>query len=202
MHLLGLFQHGPGIFMLKNKEINTIDDFAGLRIRTFGGAIAELATKLGVENVPMSPLVVKQAMADGEIDGACFPAAAAETFNLADETTFVSTYPGGYYNATWFLGLSNAAAKRLDPTDFDLIMRHSRTTVPTLGAKAFDYLDYLGYERYKAANIPVVPVSDETAAAVAVHAAESEAAWSKVVANQGYDGAKALAFTRRLTGQK
>ncbi|MEM7525287.1 MAG: ABC transporter substrate-binding protein, partial [Pseudomonadota bacterium] len=54
MELLALFQHGPGVLMLKDKKIKSSSDFAGLRIRTSGGYIGSLLEDLGAINKPMS----------------------------------------------------------------------------------------------------------------------------------------------------
>ena len=201
MRVMGVFQHGPGVLMLKDKVIRGPEDFQGLRIRTSGGAVARLITKLGAENVPMSPTAVAAAMADGSINGVMFPFEGANGFNTVDQTTFISEMPGGYYNATWFLAMSEAAAAKIDPVDYDLIERHSANTVATLAAKAFDYVDYLSKENFKSIGTPIEVPTGELKAAIDTAAAEGEATWAEEMAAQGYDGAKALAFTRRLTGQ-
>lgn len=201
MKLLGVFQHGPGVLMLKDKVVRTPDDFKGLRIRTSGGAIAQLLELLGAENVPMSPAVVADAMIAGDVDGVAFPQEGALAFRTMEPTTFVSEFPGGYYNATWFLAMSDAAAAKVDPVDLALIEEYSFNTIPTLAAKAFDFADYVAREQFLARGTPVEAASDELVAHVRGLAAEGEAAWAAEVGAQGYDGEKALAFTRRLTGQ-
>ena len=115
MKLLGLFQHGPGVMMLKDKVIETAADFEGLRVRTSGGYIASLLEDLGGVNVPMSPIAVREALIAGEIDGVAFPYEAGPAFNVVDQITFISELPGGYYNATWFLAMSEQAAGRIAP---------------------------------------------------------------------------------------
>ena len=69
IELLAVFQHGPGVLMLKDREVRTPDDFRGLKLRTAGGYVGNLITDLGGESRPMSPFAVAQALADGEIDG-------------------------------------------------------------------------------------------------------------------------------------
>ncbi len=201
MKMLGVFQHGPGVLMLKDKVIRGPEDFAGLRIRTSGGAVARLLELMGGENVPMSPVAVRGAMDAGEIDGVMFPYEAAGAFNTYEPTTFISEFPGGYYNATWFLAMSEAAAANIDPVDLARIEEQSSATVATLAAKAFDYVDYLSKEEFKARGVPIEVPTGELKDTISAFAAQGEAAWSEEVAALGYDGAKALAFTRRLTGQ-
>ncbi|MEM8789063.1 MAG: ABC transporter substrate-binding protein [Pseudomonadota bacterium] len=200
MTMLGLFQHGPGVLMLKDKVIRGPEDYQGLRVRTSGGYIGGLMEDLGAENVPMSPTAVRQALIDGVIDGVAFPYEAGPAFNVVDQITFVSELPGGYYNATWFLGLSRAASERLDPADLELIKSHSAQTVHVLAAKAFDYADYLGLEAFRASGIPVERTSTEVTEYIRGLGEQYESRWSEDLSSNGYDGARALAFTRRITG--
>lgn len=200
MTLLGLFQHGPGVLMLKNKVIRGPEDYRGLKIRTSGGYISSLMEDLGATNVPMSPLAVRQALIDGTIDGVAFPYEAGPAFNIVDQITFISELPGGYYNATWFLGLSEQAAGRLDPADLDKIKAYSADTVHALAAKAFDYADYLGHEEFKTKGIPIEKASAEIIQKIEQLGADYEQRWSTGLATNGFDGQRALAYTRRITG--
>lgn len=200
MTLLGLFQHGPGVLMLKDKTIEGPDDYKGLKIRTSGGYIASLMEDLGVENVPMSPLAVREALINGDINGVAFPYEAGPAFNIMDQITFISELPGGYYNATWFLGLSEQAAGRVDPADLELIKSYSADIVHVLAAKAFDYADYLGREEFEERGVPIVPTSDEVTDLIRSLGSAYESEWSAELAKAGYEGERSLAYTRRITG--
>jgi hypothetical protein len=52
--------------------------------------------------------------------------------------------PGGYYNATWFLGMSPQAWRGLESRDQRQVARISAEFIPLLAAKAFDFQDYQG----------------------------------------------------------
>ena len=197
--LLGLFQHGPGMLMLKDKVIEKPEDFQGLRVRTSGGYISGLMSDLGATNVPMSPTDARQALIDGTIDGVCFPFEGATAFNIIDQITYVSEIQSGYYNSTWFHGMSNAAAARLPAEDLDIVKSYSHEMIPVLAAKAFDYADYIGKEQILASGIPIEPAAQSVINAVKNAAAGYETAWSDEMATAGFEGERALAFTRRLT---
>ncbi len=199
MELLGLFQHGPGVIMLKDKIIRGPEDYKGLKLRTSGGYIAALVEDLGAENVPMSPTEVRQALTDGVIDGVAFPYEAGPAFNIVDQISFISELPNGYYNATWFLGMSRKATQKISPEDLALIKKYSADTVHALAAKAFDYADYLGKQSFQDAGTIV----EETSADIVEHiknlSLRHEQSWEANLDGQGYDGKRALAFTRRIT---
>ena len=202
MELLGLFQHGPGVLMLKNKIVAGPEDYEGLRIRTSGGYISSLISDLGATNVPMSPVAVRDALVNNEIDGVAFPYEAGPAFNVMDQITFVSELPGGYYNATWFLAISEQAAVKIDPSDLELIRRYSNETVHVLAAKAFDYADYLAREDFVKRGVPIEATSNALTDHIERLATEYEKDWSLDVAEGGYDGERALAYTRRIAGAK
>lgn len=202
VRLLSLFQHGPGALMLKDKRIRTPDDFKGLRLRTSGGYVGALMADLGAENVPMSPTAVRAALEEGRIDGVAFPYEAGPAFGIMDQITSVSDLPGGYYNATWFLGMSEAAAERISAEDLSIIERYSAETAHVLAAKAFDYADYLGREEFKTRAIQIDPAPPEVIARVKEVGGTYEADWSRRLSDAGYDGAEALAYLRRSTGVK
>lgn len=198
--LLGLFQHGPGVLMMKDRTIRTVEDFRGLRVRTSGGYIAGLMEDLGAVNAPMSPTAVRQALTDGEIDAVAFPYEAGPAFGVTEEITSVSELPNGYYNATWFLGMSNAAAARVAPEDLAILENLSATLVHVLAAKAFDYADYLGKETFIAAGVQIDPTPPAVIEKIGTIAAAYEAEWSESLAAGGFDGAGALAAVRRISG--
>jgi TRAP-type transport system periplasmic protein len=162
----GLFQYGPGVLMLKNKRVDTPEDFKGLRIRTSGSYVAQLVTDLGAEHVGMSPTEVRQALIDGAVDGVMFPYEGADAFNLMDQITFVSELPGGYYNATLHLSLPEAAAARIGPELTEVLARISSETVDVLAAKSYDYADYVVKQELIKTGTEVAPVSEAVAAFV------------------------------------
>ena len=199
MELLGLFQHGPGVLMLKDKRVESPEDYRGLRIRTSGGYIGNLIEDLGGTHVPMSPTAVRQAFIDGIIDGVAFPYEGAVNFNIADQITFISEIPNGYYNATWFLGLSQEAASRIEERDLAAIKEFSAQTVHVLAAKTFDYVDYVSKEELEAGGIEILKASPEVIGHIKGLASNYEQQWAEALTAEGYDGARALAFTRRMT---
>lgn len=200
IRLLALFQHGPGVLMLKDRTINSPDDFNGLRVRTAGGYIGDLMNDLGAENVPMSPVAVGGAFDEGRIDAVAFPYEAAPAFGIVDKITSISELPGGYYNASWFLGMSEQAAGRISPEDLEEIRKYSSSVAHVLAAKAFDYADYLGLEAFKAKGTPISVAGDELLSHIKGLAEGYEARWTDTLAAENYDGKRALAYTRRITG--
>ncbi|MHA3913231.1 type 2 periplasmic-binding domain-containing protein [Halovulum sp. GXIMD14793] len=196
---LGVFQHGPGVLMLRNKEIRGPEDYAGLKLRVPGGYISNLLQDLGVEPIPTSPTEVRDKLQSGEIDGVAFPVSGANAFKSVDQITSVAQMPGGYYNATFFMAMSKSAAERIGPADMEIIRNYSRQTLHVLAAKAFDYDDYLEEQVLRDRGVTFFDADDAHIAFIKEKADAYEKKWAEQVAAQGYQGEKALAFTRRLT---
>ena len=199
--MLGLFQHGPGMMMLRNKEMRTVDDLRGLKIRNPGGYVSGLMEELGIENVNLPPTAAREQLEAGTIDGVMFPYEGADVFNIMDLVTQIIHAPGGFYNSSFFLGMNAETAGRLSEEDFNTIRDFSRQTIHEYFAKAMDYADYVAIEKFKALNTPVLPLEGENLEILKQKASAYEDVWADQVAQQGYDGRKALAYTRRITGQ-
>ncbi|MEO0913357.1 MAG: TRAP transporter substrate-binding protein [Pseudomonadota bacterium] len=195
--LLSVFQHGPGVLMLKDKEIRGPEDFAGLRIRSSGGYIAKLLSALGAEPVAMSPLQVGENMRNGSIDGVAFPTEAAPVFQIYDTVSYISQLPGGYYNASWFMAMNQGVWDSLDERDRTAIEAMSQETLHVLAAKAFFVADAEALRTFKENGTPVVTASDEVLAFARQKAETFDAAWVERVTGLGYDGAEALRLMRR-----
>lgn len=200
IEVLGLFQHGPGVLMLRNKRIERPGDFEGLRIRTSGGYISALIEDLGAVNKPMSPFAVKDALANGEIDGVAFPYEAGPAFGITDQITFVSELPGGYYNASWVLGASKPALQQVAPDDLAILRQYSAEAVHLLAAKTFDYADYLAREEFIAKGVEILRTPLEVIVYVEQKASGYEREWIDAVSGQGYDANRALDFMRNPIG--
>ena len=200
IEVLGLFQHGPGVLMLRNRRIERPDDFQGLRLRTSGGYIGALLEDLGAVNVPMSPFAVKDALAKGEIDGVAFPYEAGPAFGITDQITFVSELPGGYYNASWVLGASKPALENVPPEELAVLRKYSAEAVHLLAAKTFDYADYLAREEFIAKGIEILRTPLDVIVYVEEKASGYEREWIDAVSGQGYDANRALDFMRNPIG--
>ncbi len=196
--LLGVFQHGPGQIMLADKVIDRPGDFEGLRIRTSGGYISRLIEAMGGVAVPASPTDIAAKLDSGEIDGCCLPYEGALAFGLMDKIRFISDLAGGYYNASWFLGMNPAAWDRIAPQDQAAIETMSLETVHVLAAKAFDVADYVvrGDMESRGVRIDVAGPESDIWQFVKDRASQYEQEWIGQVDSQGYDAQVALVAMR------
>lgn len=72
VHILGTWVHGPGM-LHTNKEVNTPEDMAGLKIRGGSRTVNTLLQKVGATPVGMPVPAVPEGLSKGVIDGTTIP---------------------------------------------------------------------------------------------------------------------------------
>ncbi len=99
--LIALFVHGPGLLHSK-KEIRTLEDLKGVKLRVGGGGVA-MSDKLGAVPVAMSATKAHESLQRGITQGALFPWEAIKGFRLEKLVSYHLKVPGGLYTTPFFL---------------------------------------------------------------------------------------------------
>lgn len=198
--LLGLFVHGPGYFHNNQRRIETVADFQGLKVRTPGGYIADLAEDLGITTQFMGPGDVYEKLSTGVIDGVTFPIEALKAFNLTDHVTHAMRIPGGIYNTSWFLVMNEDRWGDISDTDRAAIEAVSGEAFARLAGQRWDKADADGAAFVATTDVEVTDASAEVVDAIKRLATSYEKTWSEAVAATGFDGEAALVAIRSATG--
>lgn len=198
--LLGLFVHGPGVFHNNVRRIETTADFEGLKIRTPGGYIADLMGALGATTLFMSSGEVYERLSRGVIDGVTFTYEALTAFNLTDDLAYSMRTPGGIYNTTWFLVMNEGAWDGLADAQQQAIEGISGAAFARRVGEAWNAADTKAIDAIEKAGIVIHDAPEPVLDAIETEAARLEAAWIEALADQGFDGAAALASLRERTG--
>lgn len=198
--LLGLWIHGPGMFHNNQRKIESPDDFSGLKIRTPGGYIADLAQDVGITTQFMGPGEVYEKLSRGVIDGVTFPVEALQAFKLTDHVKYSMKVPGGIYNTSWFLVMNEDIWDGLSADDQAAIEKVSGEALAELAGSVWDGADARGVEYIADKDVEVYDAPAPVLAAIQELAAKHEAAWSGKVSETGFDGAAALTEFRAQTG--
>ena len=197
--LLSLFSHGPGMLHNNKRQIGTIDDLKGLKIRVPGGYIADLLSHFGVEPVFTSSGEVYEKLSRGVVDGAAFPYDAIYSFKLADYLKYTTTFPGGLYNTSWFLVMNQAKWNAIAPEDQAAITELSGAAFAKRVGAAWDSVDAEGKKVADTAGVAVEAAPPAVLDPIRTEASALEAKWADSLA-QGFDGRAALAGLRKMTG--
>jgi len=82
LKVFALHAHNPGLIHTREKQVNTMDDLKGLRLRTPSLAISMMLKQLGATPVGMPPTQVYENLQKGVLDGNVFPYEAVHGFKL------------------------------------------------------------------------------------------------------------------------
>lgn len=82
LKMMALHAHNPGLIHTKGKQVKTMDDMKGLRLRSPSAAISMMLKQLGATPVGLPPTQVYENLQKGVIDGNVFPFEAVHGFKL------------------------------------------------------------------------------------------------------------------------
>ena len=194
--LLSLFVHGPGLIHNNQREIKTMEDFKGLKMRTPGGYIADLAGDLGITTQFMGPGQVFEKLSRGVIDGVTFPIEALKAFKLTKHISHTMKVPGGIYNTSWFLVMNEKKWGEISEADQKAIMELSGEAFAERAGGVWDAADVAGWDFVGKSDIKVNDMPADIEAKLRELATGYEGKWAESLKAQGFDGTKALSDLR------
>src|SRR5690625_4489634 len=139
--LLTIYTHGPGIVFTKDKKVETIEDFEGLKVRVGGGMAADVAKSLGATVIAKPAPESYELLSTGVVDGVFFPAESLRAFKLDGIIKYATTFPGGLYSDSHAFIMNQDAFDRLDAQDQEVIERLSGEYAARLAGQAWDKED-------------------------------------------------------------
>ena len=98
--VLWTFCHGPGQIHTTKKQIKTLEDLKGLKLRTPGPIMSKVLKKLGAVPVPMPITQVYTALERKTIDGVCGPWEIMRPFRFYELTKYTTVVD--IYTLTFF----------------------------------------------------------------------------------------------------
>lgn len=161
--MVGLFYLDEGsrhFFTPKKIEINSIDDFKGLKLRVpTNELMTETVGALGVQSTPISFSELYSALQTGTVDGAEQPFSGYFS-NKFYEVAPNYTLTGHTYSPSIVL-MSESVWSKLDAEDQELIMEAAKET-EEWNRQNIEKLDSELLEQIKAAGANVIEVPDKT----------------------------------------
>jgi len=114
IEILSFISLGPFFPITKNKQIKTLEDFDGIKMRVHGGYPTDMFQALGGVPVPMGINEVYPNMQKGVIDGALLPWEAVISFKPYEVAEY---YSYGPFYSSWFIVGMNQAKWNSLPAD-------------------------------------------------------------------------------------
>lgn len=127
MKVLALHAHNGGLIHTSEKKVETMDDLAGLRIRTPSPAVSDMLSDLGATPQGLPPGEVYENLQRGVIDGTVFPWDPVASFGLNEVLNH--HLDAGAYTVSFFFvmneraydGLSDKAKACIDENSGDAL---------------------------------------------------------------------------------
>ena len=158
LKILWMAVTNPLMFHTANKQIKTVADLKGLRIRYAGEQFAQIIPALGAVPLPVPPAETQDGLAKGIIDGATFPYEATMSFDLGTVVKY-SLEPG--VSTATFAVVMNPAKFASLPDDLRQLIE--KTTGPGRAeqfGKAFDESEKHGRDYMVSKNVTISKLPD------------------------------------------
>ena len=194
--LLGLMTHGPGHIYNSKRAINMPADLEGLKIRVGGGVVSDVGKALNIVTMLKPATKSYEILSRGVADGIFFPKESIRSFKLSKVLKYATYVPGGLYNTSFFLVMSEKAWNKLSAEDQQAVMSVSGEEFAKLAGKGWNKADRAGLAAMQDAGMSLQTASSAMMAELRNKLSDIEA---KVVARakaKGIDGAAVLKMLR------
>ncbi|TNF19777.1 MAG: TRAP transporter substrate-binding protein [Rhodobacteraceae bacterium] len=162
-HVLGLMVHNGGLIHTTNTPVRTLDDLAGLRLRTPSPAVSAMLEELGASPVGLPPSAIYENLQKGSLDGVITTwdlVGAIRANEILKYHTDAAAYAAGFHilmNKKTYANLPDDVREVLDDMTGDAL-------VAKMG-DWWDAWDTRGREDAIARGNEIIAVDDETRAA-------------------------------------
>jgi len=148
-HVLLLHVHGGSLFMMRDKPLQSLADFKGLKIRTATSAGALFLKSLGAVPLGMPVTEVGQSMSKGVIDGTMLPYEIAPSQKMQDLATYFVTLSGpqSRMNTSMFAFLMNKQSYDKLPADLKRVIdANSGRNIARMAGQNWDKIEQAGQQ--------------------------------------------------------
>lgn len=165
VHVLSLFATSEGQLFTSEKAIESIEDMAGLKIRTGGGTMVRTAELLDIVPVAKPVSEVYEILSAGIADGVMTPAEVIKSFGLVDLTRNAVLVEGGIASgAILSLILNQDKWEQISAEDQAAITQLGGNTMAQATVAKYSEADQASYDAITAAGGSVTRASPELTA--------------------------------------
>ena len=200
--LLSYWSHDHGLIHA-TKEVKTMDDLKGLKLRAPTRLAGEALKALGATAIPMPIPQVPESLANRVIDGAVVPWEVVPAIKLHELVKYHTDIPGSptLYTASFFLAMNKAKYESL-PADLKAaIDKNSGMKFAELAGNMWDDAGALILDMVKKRGNTINTISTDEKAKWMKATEPVIDAWIKQVKDKGLDGGKLLEQARALVAK-
>ncbi|MDD4275202.1 MAG: TRAP transporter substrate-binding protein [Desulfobacter postgatei] len=193
-HILFFHAHGPGLIHTRDKEINTLEDLKGLKIRSTGTS-GLVMDALGASPVGTSMRECYPMLQKGVVDGSCHPIESNKGWKLGEVVHYMIQNFSTAYTTTFGVFMNKNQWSKLTPEQQNAIMEINREWA-VKHAEAWDESDKEGMAFFKEKGGIVIPQSADEAEKWRQAALPVLDNYIKKVSEKGVDGKAVVDFIK------
>lgn len=196
---VAMMVHAPGMLHL-SKEVSSLDDVSGLKIRSGGGVMGDVLAGLDMAGVQVSAPKVYETVSNGVADGTFFPGDTIAILRLTEVLPYTYRVPGGFYRGSFSIVMSEEFLEGIGEEDAVAIKAALGEDFSAFAGRAWDE----GNQRGISAQESTGQVIDLTGAASARFDAlvpEIQSSVIEEVAAKGVDAEAALGIIRETMAE-
>lgn len=187
LKVLALHAHNGGLLHTNEKKVETMEDMAGLRIRTPSPAVSAMLSELGADPQGLPPGEVYESLQRGVIDGTVFPWDPVKSFGLNEVLNYHLDL--GAYTVSFFYVMNQRSFDRLSPEAQACIDQYSGDTLVAKFGDWWDAWDAPARQEAIDAGHVITELSDEERAKWREALEPMMAAYVESVKEDGVDNA-------------
>ena len=135
---VAMMVHAPGTLHL-SKQISSLDEVSGLKIRSGGGVMGDVLTTLDAAKVQVSAPKVYETVANGVADGTFFPGDTIAILKLTEVLPYTYKVNGdGFYRGSFSIVMSEEFLDSLSPKDRKSVLSVLGEDFSAFAGKAWD----------------------------------------------------------------
>src|SRR5258708_10676569 len=142
--------------MFTKKQVKSIADVQGVKIRTGGGIAEQVAKALGASAFVKPAPESYELLSSGVADGVFFPMESIISFKLDTVLDQATLFPGGMYSSAFGFFMNEEKWNKLPKQDQEAIEKLSGEYIARLAGNSWDEADRKGLEQPKKAGLPIV----------------------------------------------
>ncbi len=196
-HVLTVFLHAPGNIYNSKREVATLADFSGLKIRIPNSVTSDALKLLGAVPIAAPVTKLRDGLAKKVFDGTAFTSEAVEAFKISKFIKHATIIPGGLYNLSFAITLNSAKWKKISAKDKSIVMGLAGEKLGGLGfGRYWDQRDRAAPAKLKADGVSYNTLSGAALAGLRAKLAVFEERWIAKAEKAGVDGTAALKMFR------
>lgn len=198
VQVIAAHMHGPGIVHMRGGSIETVEDFAGLKLRGPSRAATLLLEELGATPIGMPVPQFPEALSRGVVDGGVITWEMAPSLKL-DELTDSHTDVAGdrsLYNLYFIWAMNKDVYEDLPDDLRAIIDANSGMMASRWAGRAHDTGDVVGRDLMAASGNEIAELSQTETDRIKARGANVTTAWIAEMDAKGYDGAALVASAR------